>query len=232
MAKKLSDIKSFIDGSNIVFLDYLNANLKISILDFIDEINKKTNIYIFSGIIRNFFLGKKKFRDIDIILKDKIDLNQILSKYESHKNSFGGYKITIDNITLDLWYLEDTWMFQYEKIFDFYIEHNIPDTAFFNFSSIMYSISEKKFYYNYDFLRFLRDKKIDVVNKINPNYPLCIINSLYYSEKYNLPLSEKLKDFIKLIYKRNYTNYSLIQIKHFGKVIYSDDDIAQKISSL
>lgn len=232
MAKKLSDIKSLIEENNILFLDYLNANLKVSILNFIKKIGKKTDIYIFSGIIRNFFLGEKDIRDIDIILKDKIELSHVLSKYEPHKNSFGGYKIIIDNISLDLWYLEDTWMFQYEKIFNFCIEHSIPNTAFFNFSSIMYSISEKKFYYNDSFVRFLRDKKIDVVNKVNPNYPLCIINSLYYSEKYNLPLSKNLKDFIKLIYKRNYTNYSRIQIKHFGKIIYSDEDIAQKILSL
>ncbi len=232
MAKKLSDIVSFIEENNSLFLDYLNINLEETVLNFIKSINKKTEVYIFSGIIRNFFLGKKDFRDIDIIIKDKINLNRILSKYDTCKNSFGGYKVIVNNTSIDLWYLEDTWMYQHEKTLNFYLAHYIPNTAFFNFSSIIYSITERKFYFNSDFVRFLRDKKIDVVNKTNPNYPLCIINSLYYSDEYNLSLSKNLKDFIKLIYKRNYSNYSLIQLKHFGRIIYSDEDIAKRISLL
>ena len=79
------------------------------------------------------------------------------------------------------------------------------------------------------FLRFLRDKKMDVVYKPNANYPLCVINTLYYSEKYNLKINENLKDYILFLHSKNNFDYENAQMKHFGKIIYTYEEIVKKI---
>jgi hypothetical protein len=197
----------------------------------ITELSERTGVFIFSGIIRNYFLGYGEARDVDIVLTDEVDIAQIFKNYEIKKNSFGGFKISVDNTTIDIWYLKNTWAIQREPTL-FELEDRIPYTAFFNFSAIVYSFNEKKFIYSKDFIRFLRDKRMDVVYVPNANYDLCIVNTIYYSEKYKLKISDKLKKMVKGLHKRSRKRYAAVQKKHFGEVLYSDREIDKMIKSL
>ena len=38
--------------------------------EILNAISRKTEVYVFSGIIRNFFLGESSFRDLDIVVGD------------------------------------------------------------------------------------------------------------------------------------------------------------------
>ncbi|WP_154402469.1 hypothetical protein [Mucilaginibacter endophyticus] len=199
----------------------------------LDEISANTDVYIFSGIIRNYFLNIYRKRDVDVVLGQEIDIFKEFQNFSIRKNSFGGYKIMFPSGPLDLWFIKDTWAFQHsQKTLEFHLEKKIPDTAFFNFSSIIYSLNKQKFYYTEHFVKFLKNKQLDYVYDKNPNYSLCIINTLYYAEKYNLEISKRLLTFITNLYTKNKYNYQTTQIKHFGEIIYTDEQIEQKIGSL
>lgn len=229
MAKKLSEIEEIVKRSNISFFEFLKSEIDSSLLNLLLKINNYTSVYIFSGIIRNFFLNIKEVRDIDVILKDKIDIYDFFKNYKIKKNSFGGYKIYINENKLDLWFVEDSWAFKHQKTINFQLEKYFPATAFFNFSAISYSIGEKEFNYSNDFLRFLRDKKIDLVYKPNSNYTLCIVNSIYYAEKFKLNLSDRLLDHLRYLNKI-YNDYENTQLHHFGKIIYTSEQIEKKLN--
>lgn len=61
--------------------------------EILNAISRKTEVYVFSGIIRNFFLGESSFRDLDIVVGDVecvIDtINAVDSDVEFRINSFG-----------------------------------------------------------------------------------------------------------------------------------------------
>jgi hypothetical protein len=231
VAKRLSDITKRIDSSSQNFIGYLQNNIDNEIVEILKRLDRETSVLIFSGIIRNFFLGINEVRDIDIVLSQKIDINRYFNNAKIRQNSFGGYKIELKNTNIDLWYLTDTWAFQFQKTLNFELEKYIAATSFFNFSSICFSLSEEKFYYTNHFTRFLRDKELDVVFKPNSNYSLCIVNTLYYSNKFSFQISENLKSYLRILHKSITHNYIETQIKHFGKIFYSEEDIDHFINS-
>ena len=89
----------------------------------------------------------------------------------------------------------------------------------------MFSFNENKFYYTNHFASFLQNKKINLVFKPNANYALCVVNSFYYSDKFKLQLTDKLKKHLNLLHKTNAYKYEEVQIKHFGKVTYTNKTI-------
>jgi hypothetical protein len=233
MAKKLSDIRVFVDSSGEDFGRYLRKVLDREVLTVINMLSRVTNLFIFSGVIRNFFLNNSEVRDIDIVMAENIEIQAILKKYRINRNSFGGYKILIGKTKMDLWSLHNTWAIkQGSKPIGFSLDQYIPYTAFFNFSAIVYSYSEKKFLYHKAFLSFLRDKEINYVHKPNANIALCIVNTFYYSDKYKLKIAPKLMRYVIEMHKSGNRDYVGIQKKHFGKILYSEADINNRVFNL
>jgi hypothetical protein len=236
VAKKLSDIEieKEVNSSHETFLAYLRKNLNPEAYTALHNLSSGCSLYIFSGVIRNFFLNiSEPIRDLDIIVDCDCEIHNVFRGYDIKRNSFGGYKIDVNGFNIDLWCIKDTWMYRFQRVleFDSSLFLDIPNTAFFNFSSILFDLKNKTFIYKKDFIRFLRNKELDVVNEINPNYELCIVNSLYYSDKYKLTIGDNLK---RLIIARHFdiTDYSSAQEKHFGRVLYPNHEIKSRIQTL
>lgn len=217
------------------FYAYFFDNIPKDISSFIRTLIAKTNVFLFSGVIRDYFVRPeiKKFRDIDLIIEDDLRIELIFKDLVYHKNSFGGYKITFGEINIDLWVIKNTWALNNGQLkFNFDYIDSLPKTTFFNFSSILYCFKDKKFIIGKDFLRFIRDRKIEIVSAANPYPELCIVNSFYYEDKLQLPLGEKIKDYIHTNYHIYQDLIEPIQIKHFRQILYSREDIEKKIQFL
>lgn len=233
MARKLIDIEDEIKDKQETFIPFLKSILDNKVYDFIIQLKKIGRAYLFSGIIRDYFLGYSQVRDVDLMIDTDKDIQQLIQKYRYRRNSFGGYKVFIGNTVIDLWYLRDTWaLHNSQSVLDIEIEKHIPNTAFFNFSSILFSFRDKRFIYTKHFLRFIRDKKIDYVFEPNANYALCVVNSFYYRDKLNLPFTDKLKEYLKKLEKRYTPDYESVQLKHFGNVIYSNEFIKSEVKNM
>lgn len=233
MGKKLADIEKEIKSSSKLFKEYLSNNLDDDAIEFVKKISKKNDIYIFSGVIRNFFLKKKEIRDLDIVVTSIKKIENIIKKYSYTKNSFGGYKISVNNLNIDLWELTNTWALNYQP--NLFEEDNLNllhKTSFFNFSSIVYNYNDEYFNFSKDFQQFLQTKKLDVVFPANPNISLCVINTVYYSEKFNLGFGTSLKKFLNNLNLEKIDNLENVQIKHFGEVKYSNEFIINKITQI
>lgn len=235
MAKKLSKIQEEINMSSEQFNNYFYSNINDSVREFIDSLKLQTKIFIFSGIIRDYFINTEKdlFRDIDLIIEDDIAIELKYKNIDYKKNSFGGYKIKIDSCSIDIWVINKTWALNNGQLkFEFDFINTLPQTTFFNFSSIIFSLNKQEFIIGIDFLRFIRDKRIEIVSKKNPYPELCIVNSFYYKEKLNFAFGKKLKQYIIDHFDENYEKLELIQLKHFNKVKYSKSWLKKELKNL
>jgi len=233
VAKKLKELKKFVESNSTSFNNHLYSRLSDDVVSFLKELNTKTKAYVFSGIIRNYFLNEETIRDLDLIIEYNENIPIYLESFSFKKNSFGGYKLNFASIQVDLWYINKTWAISdYQKIVNFYIPEYITSTSFFNFSSILFDLQSQQFIINNEFLKFLRDKRIELVFEPNPNVQLCIINSFYYEEKYNLRLGKKLQKYLVRKFKNIDQNFNMVQIKHFGKILYLDNEIKEKINRI
>lgn len=230
MAKKLSEIKQIVKDQELSFYLYLNSIIPDELTKFLKKATEQVDIYVFSGVIRNYFLNKHEIRDLDFVVEDVSKIIQLIGDYDFRKNSFGGYKIKIGELNVDLWETKNTWAFKYQNQIEYQLFRVIPNTSFFNFSSVIYHLNSKEFIFNDDFLNFLKTKELEVSFFPNPNYQLCVINTIYYSEKYKLTIGKNLKDFLVKYSKKMGSNFPDVQIKHFGKVMYSQKELEDKIN--
>lgn len=208
--------------------DFKTFLLKLDIPD-LEQWSKKCTVYIFSGIIRDFFLGNtQKIRDIDIVL-DCDNIQDVIHNESIHYNSFGGLKLKKKNISIDVWLLKDTWGIKRKKIA--VSPESLLETAFYNFSTIVYNYNTNTFIFKDDFLSFVNNNILDCVYEENPLPELCIVNTIYYQDKFKLELSDNLRSWI-LSHSKITADYMKIQRSHFGKIIYKEAYINRFINKL
>lgn len=191
---------------------------------------KEKGVYVFSGIIRDFLLNiDDEVRDIDIVFTKQYNTDGIKEYGETlkrEKNSFGGTKLSINGLNLDVWQLKKTWGIVAARRYP--TRKALYESSFFNCSAILYDLREERFYYDVQFRDFLDKKVLDIVYPNNPDEPLCIVNAFYYKEKYNVLFSKRLSDWIR---EKGETiaDFEQVQRRHYGKVLYSNQCIADQI---
>lgn len=205
---------------------------KYGIVSELDELaQSRQKVYIFSGVIRDFFLQLDSVsRDVDIVISGKT-LDHVMEHTTKVVNQFGGAKIKKEGLTIDMWCLANTWGIKRKKVCS--TPEELIRTSFFNFSAILYDYKKHQFIVGEDFLTFLNSRVLDYVYEDNPYPALCVVNTLYYSRKLNCGISDRLKRWIKRYATETmFPNYEEVQRKHFGKVLYNKQAIEEFIKSI
>lgn len=199
----------------------------------IEEVASTTKVYIFSGVIRNFFLGYWWNRDLDIVVEniDNIKLpKSVLQNTVVRKNKFGGFKIELGKLIVDVWDIKKTWGLIQEKKSP--VPEELIKTVFFNFSAIVYDFNDAKFIFDNEFCDFLYTNMLKVIYPLNLDIALCIVNTMYYCQKYGFDISTQLCEWI--ISNESFANesdYISVQKRHFGEVKFSIEEIFSFLSS-
>ncbi|MBP3614534.1 MAG: hypothetical protein J6J37_07150 [Bacteroidaceae bacterium] len=224
------DIKSVGDSA---FLRYLGDEVMNPVASAIlGEIMAHTNVYVFSGVIRDYFLQRRQnLRDIDLVIENEVDWMAIFRKYRHDIkvkiNSYGGLKVRIEDLCADVWTMQRTWGLMHKGVAA--TPQNLIRTAFFNFSAIVYSLNRRRFYIHKAFAQFIENREIGVLYKENPNVPLCIVNSMYYYKELGMSLSLELCRWIVTHYSM-FDDYAAPQLAHWGCVRFSREDILLFVS--
>ena len=219
-----------IDSQADLFYHYLNYQvLDGESRDLLRIISNQTKVYIFSGIIRNFLTNHThNIRDIDIVVQD-FDNIKLKFKYWRklfvERNSFGGYKITFNNLKIDVWSIKQTWGIRKKGVDA--IPEELIKTAFFNFSGIVYDYNKRVFIYGSPFIEFYHTRIMDVVFWLNPNPTLCVLNTIYYATKYGYPLKYNLCVWLANHYSSD-MDFDSVSIHHFGHILF-DKHLIYKI---
>lgn len=232
-----SSIPKVIDAQNGSFRYFLETHvLNEKSWEAIKKIVQETEVYVFSGVIRDFLTGDYSgVRDLDFVLVDDNyfkRLATLLAKkniVKMHFNQFGGIKMEIGAYHIDIWRIQDTWGIR-DKGLKATVD-SLIDSAFFNFQAIVYSLRENRFIYHVDFCQFLNTRVMDVVYDRNPNIPLCIVNVCHYWALYRYYISHRLACWLKEHYMENMELYS-VQLRHFGQILYTKEFISKFMNSL
>lgn len=235
--KNYDQVSTIIDAQAPSFEYFLKTQIfDDRIWDIIQEIATESEIYVFSGIIRDFLTGDYSgARDVDFVLTEDRYFRKLIYRLKKKNiinvnyNQFGGIKIILKKIHIDIWRLQNTWGIKNEGK-EATVDALI-DSAFFNFQAIVYSLREHKFIYHTDFCGFLKTKVMDVVYQKNPNIELCIVNVCHYWTLYGYNISKKLARWLKLHYTEK-MDFAHVQQKHFGKILYPQEYIKTFINNL
>lgn len=206
-------------------------------VNFINTLKNNTELFVFSGVLRDFLLqyNKETPRDFDFVVSEVNDsIKQVLSRYLIRKTQLGGYKCRINDKEIDIWTIQDTWAIK--KYRPFYLQNYLPLTAFFNITAAVYNLTTCKLYIHDRFKDFLEDKKhrkLDIILEDNPFPALCVIKTIELMNKFNLTLSDELKEYLIRYHKvLNESDYLNIQLKHYNTIKYEYLSIQNTIESL
>lgn len=188
----------------------------------IDWVSGQVSTFVFSGLTRNFLLGYLNNRDIDFVVIDsprlRIPISQ-LREISILKNKFGGYKLQTEHLSIDVWDVEKTWGIVQEGMRS--TAYSLMNTAFFNFSSIVYDYNKGRFYITDEFCKFYNTHVMEVVYAKNPRIATCIVNALYYADKYEFVIGESLRKWVVKNYDAT-LDYRAAQESRFNSIVYSD----------
>ena len=205
---------------------YINSILEhYQLKGLIDLVASQMAIFVFSGITRNFLLGYLNNRDIDFVVLDSSKLRIPLSQIRNFtilKNKFGGYKLQVGNLTIDVWDVHKTWGILQESMRG--TAYSLMNTAFFNFSAIVFDYNKGMFYISDEFCEFYKTHVMEVVYAKNPRVETCIVNALYYADNYGFTIGESLRRWIVKHYTKE-LNFEKAQQSRLQKVVYSNEMI-------
>ena len=199
-----SVIKSRVSkGLNEIFLN------SVKFEDFYSNALNMGDLFMVGGAIRDFALNETP-RDFDLILNcNPHTLKDFLHEYEYRNNRFGGYKLQIDNIEIDIWSINSHWAFK-KNILECTYE-NISKGAFFNFDAITLNLVD--FWLDADvFIKSYESRTLDInlhqdyVN-LNPDPEKNIERAYKLRDTMGFALSDRLIDYCN--YWTKYLNLSI-----------------------
>ena len=191
----------------------------------VECVSSQVPVYIFSGVIRNFLLGYLSNRDFDFVALDSRKIIIPLSLLRSvsiRKNKFDGYKLETGGLTIDCWDVSKTWGILQEGMRS--NAYSLMNTAFFNFSSIVYDYNNKRFLISEDFCKFYSTHIMEVVYAKNPRIETCIVNTLYYADYFGFSIGKSLRKWVVRNYKEG-LDFGNAQMSRFQSVVYSNEMI-------
>lgn len=173
-----------------------------------DPLWSSLRAYLIGGAIRDAIEDRSP-RDLDIMIvnNDKGVIERMISKYKIpyKRNTFNGYKLFLQNISIDIWLIEDHYVFK-KHIYEPKAS-NIKRATLLNYDSLIYDIYRKKLNTtNYD--KCVKERTIDFVGKKeitenNPNPILSLVKMLEIEKNNDYTMSSRVNDYIADIYNHN-----------------------------
>ena len=193
--------------------------------ELIDSVSAQVPVFVFSGVIRDFFLNKYAIRDIDFVIMNSKEVNiplSLLRPITIGKNRFDGYKLLSKDLTIDCWDVAKTWGIRQEGMKE--TAESLLKTAFFNFSAIVYDYNRKEFLISDDFCKFLVTHTMEVIFPKNPKIETCIVNTLYYADHFDFKIGRSLRNWIIKNYRLD-LDFASAQMRRYQQVFYSNEVI-------
>lgn len=160
---------------------------------------KRYDSCLIGGAIRDFCFDKTP-KDLDFVinLSDKKLFNYI-KNYDFKINKFGGYKVFLDEMIVDVWSMDNHWAFK-NNILPKCVE-NLEFTTFYNFDSLVFNLNNETLYSNC-FLNGYNKKLLDITldKKYfhrNPQKTSNVYKALKLADQLDLVFSSATIEYIK-----------------------------------
>jgi hypothetical protein len=212
---------------------YLHRNVSEmkNILSFVGCLSCFGDVYIFGGMLRDIALGGgRNFKsDFDLVFVSKSGgLDVALSSCDNifpKINKFGGYRLVVDGVDVDVWSVEDTWAFRCKKK-EYVSVVSILDTTITNWDAILYSFSDRKIICKDGYFKDLIDGYLDMNFLGNPNEIGALVKVIRaYTAKHAETFSVGVLEFVKGCFDK----YTYEDISLYERRIYKENTITFSI---
>lgn len=198
----MKNIKNIKKGFYLHFTEQMKIE---AFMDFFYELFISGSAYVVGGYFRDFLLDSKS-RDIDIITDISQDLLISLIKNSNASytiNRYGGIKISLQSVELDIWTIDNNWAFKNNlvKLNDNDTLNSIAKGCFYNFDSPVINLHT----YNYNLRYFnecINKKELNILQEnsvyknLNPSIEANILRAIYLNKKYNLEFTNNTVNYL------------------------------------
>lgn len=193
----------------------IHEELQTKFMGLLDEERSLRNIlyqilaegtaYLIGGYVRDVFEGVKS-RDLDIVvdikkerLREIVDSDTCIKQF----NRFGGAKLKLSNIDVDIWSFDSNWAFKNRlvKLNENEKLNSLAKGCFYNYDALVVNVS--KFTYNMKFYEnFINEGKLDILQKrsvyknLNPTVEANILRAIFIRKKYGVQFTSQLKEYV------------------------------------
>lgn len=200
--------------------------------------SKGGKVAIVGGFIRDLYFIKDEFspRDLDLVVDDiyVLELESQVNQLCIGKTSLGGYRLVVNNCSVDIWRVQDTVSFAIENhLFPSFA--NLPRLTFLNIESIVVELQEDKLVKIYDngFSKAINSSILDINYELNSDPKRNIMKSLMHSKSLKMRIGKSLAKYIV----NHSKTISLIalkeaQEKYYGLQSLKEFSIESSISKL
>lgn len=151
-------------------INYPSQNIE-AFLNFITDAIPDGEVYLFGGVLRDLaLLGRRGFNsDVDLVVEGNWShFIPYLESLGAHKNKFGGYRLMIGEMPVDLWHAEETWAIKQGLVFYKGIA-SLTDTTVLNWDAILMNWRTRSFIHRKNYFEEINTRVLDVVLEENPN---------------------------------------------------------------
>lgn len=169
---------------------------------------EKENLAICGGAVRDWWLDREP-KDIDLVVNCPVGIVNMLERNFPHTRSqFNGFMFDVGGAKIDLWRLQDSWIFTQDMSMEKTWE-NLLISFPFNIDCILV-FGDGRVLEN-GFFDGLYRQEIELINPINKNPITNIIQrAIRFKEKYGFKFGPKLQAEIDSRSKKSGINYSEI----------------------
>ena len=203
------------------------------------ELADGQSLGLFGGLIRDLMFPNlfREPRDIDIVV-ESLDFDDFETKFHSvikRKTRFGGYKLEIDNVEIDVWPLNATWGFKKTGLRPSF--NNLPKTTFLNVEAVVAVFDDVELFsadvLESGFFDGMTSKILRINLRENPFPTLNAIRSLITAAKLEFAMDRNLAEFI-LTTLANVSNHELseIQVSHYGRIICQPNELSAWVNGI
>ncbi len=140
-------------------------------LNYISSSVPDGDVYLFGGVLRDLAIfGRSGFNsDVDLVVEgDWSNFVSYLQYLNAKQNKFGGYRLTIGNIPVDIWHAEETWAIK-QNLVKYRGVASLIDTTVLNWDAILMNWRTGAFIHRTNYFDEISARKLDIVLKENPN---------------------------------------------------------------
>ncbi|MGE7794968.1 hypothetical protein [Lysinibacillus fusiformis] len=166
--------------------------------DMYTNIFNKFDSCLIGGAIRDFCIDSTP-KDLDFVINiSNRELFNYISKYDYKINKFGGYKICLNDLIVDIWSIDNHWAFK-NNILNKSIE-NLEYTTFYNIDSLVFNVKSNTLYSDC-FLDGYKNKLLDITLKkeyfhLNPNVISNVYKAVKLVDQLGLDLSKTTYEYL------------------------------------
>lgn len=209
--------------------------------EFYDSIAQIGYLYLIGGILREYrdYGDIINLRDIDMIIDvhDEHKWKKLLQTYKMKTNRFGGQKIQIDEIEVDVWRIENTWAYREKRVIAADRVSSLPKTVFLNIDGIVYDCN-CNVWMDEEYDNAMKTRVLDVVLEDNPQIELNLLRAMVLRKRYNMVYSQRLKETFrkkllpKIEHDKLEKHLQKEQIRRYGEEILSATEIREEIYTI